>query len=248
MARIVALDIETAPAVAFSFTGFKANIGIDQIIEHPRIIGFSYQWEGQKRVYWADEYHDGRSTMLDVLHSVLNEADVVITYNGKNFDIPWITGELIVEGYSPVSPFQHIDLYQILKSKTRFFSRKLDYAAIRILDDRKVSHTGFKLWRDCLIGSPEEKTKAWALMKKYGLKDTALLFPLYYKIQGWITTGHPNRALLDGLTDACPRCSSEHIQKRGFKYTNASKFQQYQCQSCGAWFHDGRRVETTLAR
>lgn len=248
MARIVALDIETAPAVAFSFTGFKANIGIDQIIEHPRIIGVSFQWEGQKQVHWYDEYTDSRRAMLDALHAVLDEADVVVTYNGKMFDIPWITGELIVDGYLPPSPYQHIDLYQILKGKTRFFSRKLDYAAIRLLDDRKISHTGFRLWRDCLIGTDEEKRKAWALMKKYGKKDTALLFPLYYKIQGWITTGHPNRALLDGQSDGCPRCSSLDYQKRGFKYTNASKFQQYRCNSCGAWFHDGHRVSTTLAR
>lgn len=248
MARIVALDIETAPAVAFSFTGFKANIGIDQIIEHPRMIAFSYQWEGQKNVGFYSEYHDGRTAMLDAIHSILDEADVIVTYNGKMFDQPWITGELIVEEYAPPSPWQHIDLYQILKSKTRFFSRKLDYAAIRILDDRKISHTGFRLWRDCLIGTDEEKKKAWALMKKYAIKDTALLFPLYNKIQGWITTGHPNRALLDGVEAGCPRCSSTQVQKRGYKYTNASKFQQYQCQDCGAWFNDSHRIETTLAR
>ncbi len=36
MTKIVALDIETAPAIAYSFTGFKANIGLEQVPETPR--------------------------------------------------------------------------------------------------------------------------------------------------------------------------------------------------------------------
>lgn len=248
--RVVALDIETAPAVAFSFTGWKANIGIEQIIEHPRMIAFSYQWEGTKTVGFYSEYHDGRKEMLDAVNRILDEADVVITYNGKSFDQPWIESELAVEGYGDRlhSPYQHIDLYQIIKSKMRFFSRKLDYAALRLLDDRKITHTGFRLWRDCLIGDEVEQRKAWDLMRRYAKKDTALLFPLYYLIRPWITTGHPNRAMVDGVFNGCRICASENIQKRGFNYSNAGKFQRYQCQDCGAWFHDGRRLETVLAR
>lgn len=246
--RVVALDIETAPAVAFSFTGFKANIGVEQIIEDPRMIAFSYQWEGHKKIGFYSEYHDGRGKMLDALHAILDEADVVMGYNSKAFDIPWITGELIVEGYDPPSPYQQIDLYQLLKGKTRFFSRKLDYAALRILDDRKVTHTGFRLWRDCLIGTEEERAKAWALMKRYAIKDTALLFPLYERIKPWITTGHPNRALLDNVQDGCPICASTNIQKRGYAPTGSSIFQRYQCMDCKKWFRGSQRVGTTTMR
>ena len=249
--RVVALDIETAPALVYTFTGFKANIGIDQIVEHPRIIGFSYQWEGSKTVGWYSEYHHSRREMLEALHSILNEADVMLGYNTKAFDAPWIIGELLVEeGFTPVSPFQHIDLYQILKGKTRFFSRKLDYASLLLLDERKVTHTGFRMWRECLIGDEDEKRKAWTLMRRYGKRDTALLFPLYEDIKGWITTGHPNRALYDGVAEGCPVCASTNIQKRGFHYSGAMKYQRYQCQEvgCGKWFHSSHRLETTLAR
>lgn len=246
--RVVALDIETAPAIVFAFSGFKVNIGIDQIIEDPRMIAVSWQWEGEKKVNFASEYHDGYDEMLVALHRVLDEADVVIHYNGKRFDIPWITGEFIVNGLVPVSPYQQIDLYQQLKSKARFFSGKLDYAARRLLDDSKVSHTGFKLWRDCLIGDEDEKRKAWALMKKYAIKDTALLFPIYDQIKGWITAGHPNRALIDGLVGACPICASENVQKRGFAHTGISTFQRLQCQDCGKWFRGSARIGTTDVR
>lgn len=248
MTRIVALDIETAPAIVFAFGGFKVNISMDQIIEHPRMIGFSYQWEGSKTVGWYSEYEHGREEMLKAARAILDEADVVITYNGKTFDIPWINSELWVEGIDSPSPYAHIDLYQIIKGKFRLFSRKLDYAVLRRLDDRKVTHTGFKMWGDCLIGNEEEKRKAWALMKRYGKKDTALLFPLYDSVKPWITTGHPNRALLDGVSDGCPVCSSTDRQKRGFAYTGISKFQQYVCNNCGKWYRGGQRLATVEMR
>lgn len=250
--RLVSLDIETAPALVYTFRAYgEQGIGMDQIVDHPRIIGFSYQWEGSKTVGWYSEYHHGRKEMLDAFHAILSEADAIMTYNGKTFDLPWILGELMIEeGYAPVPPVQHIDLYQILKGKTRFFLRKLDYAALRFLDERKVSHTGFLMWRECLMGNDDEKRKAWDLMRKYGKRDTALLFPLYEKIKGWTTTGHPNRALYDSVAEGCPVCASTNIQKRGYTYKLGGKYQRYQCQedNCGKWFHGGKRLETTLAR
>jgi DNA polymerase elongation subunit (family B) len=246
--KTVALDIETAPAICFSFTLWKANIGLEQIIEHPRIIAFSYQWEGSKKVGFFSEYHNSRKEMLDAFHAILDEADVVLHFNGKRFDTPWIRGELAIEGYEPPSPFAEIDLYQIIKGKFRFISGKLDYASMRLLNDRKESHSGFSLWRDCLIGDEVAKRKAWAVMKKYAIKDTALLFPLLEKVRPWATTGMPNRALYEGVADGCPTCASDDRQKRGFAYTGISKFQQYRCNSCGTWYRGSQRLDTTLGR
>lgn len=246
--KTVALDIETAPAIAFTFSLWKTNIGLEQIIEQPRIIAFSYQWEDSKRVGFFSEYHHSRQEMLDAFHQILDEADVVVTYNGKRFDTPWILGELAIEGYDPPAPFQQIDLYQLIKGKFRFISGKLDYASMRLLQDRKETHTGFRLWRDCLIGTEEEQRKAWALMKKYAIKDTALLFPLLEKVRPWMGTGMPNRALIDGIPDGCPTCASTDRQKRGYAYTGVSKFQQYRCNGCGAWYRGSARLGTVEAR
>ena len=33
----------------------------------------------------------------------------------------------------------------------------------------------------------------------------------------------------------CPNCASSNLGKRGFTYTNVSKFQRYICKDCGAW-------------
>lgn len=239
--RILALDIETSPALVRTFSLFRPVIGHGQIVESSRMICFSAQWEGGK-VQFFSEFHHSRQEMLQAIHDLLDEADVVITYNGKKFDIPWIHGELISEGFLPPSPVKHVDLYQVIRSNARFLSNKLDYVASRLLDEKKVAHSGFQLWIDCLDGDP----KAWNLMRRYAKKDTALLLPLYYKLRPWVK-GHPSRPLHDD-GDGCPKCGSDNYQRRGYATTSVSKFQRYQCKNCGSWFRGSTRVGAVSSR
>lgn len=242
-ARVLALDIETMAAQVYTFSLFKPVIGHNQIIKPGRIICFSAQWEGDREVQFYSEFEHGQEEMLSKLHQLLDEADIVIHYNGASFDIPWITGELMLAGYQPPSPFRQVDLFQFMKRHTRLQSKKLDYVAHRFLDEQKVSHTGFQLWKDCDNGDP----KAWKLMKKYAIKDTKLLLPLYHKVRGWMPN-HPNMGLLEGHEIACTKCGSKKYQRRGTKTTQASVFQQFQCNNCGGWFRAAHRIGTNQAR
>lgn len=240
--KILALDIETCPATVVTFSLWKPIIGHNQIVESSRMICFSAQWQGKNSVMFYSEYHHSRQEMLEQIHKLLDEADVIVTYNGKRFDLPWIHGELIDAGFTPPSPVHHVDLYQVVKSNSRLLSNKLDYVAKRYLDDQKVTHSGIQLWIDCMAGDD----KAWRTMRTYAKKDTALLLPLYEKLLPWIKS-HPNAGLRAG-TGGCTRCGSENIQRRGFSFTGVSKFQRYQCQDCGAWFRDGVRIEGSAMR
>ena len=164
--KLLALDIETAPATVYTFSLFKPVIGHNQVKDPGRILCFSAQWRGQKKVMFYSEHEHGQEEMLRVLHELLDEADVVLHYNGASFDIPWIEGELMLAGYPPPSPFRQIDLFQFFKRHSRLLSKKLDYVAHRFLDEQKVTHNGFQLWIDCMEGDE----KAWKLMKKYGIE------------------------------------------------------------------------------
>jgi uncharacterized protein YprB with RNaseH-like and TPR domain len=240
------IDIETAPAVVYSFSLFKPFIGIDQIIEPSRIICFSARWGDKKKGVFYSEYEDGPDAMFQALHELLDRAEVLVHFNGKRFDTPWILGELIQHGFKPPSPFKQIDLYQVVKGNMRSLSNKLDYISYRLLGDQKVAHTGFKLWRDCLGTDEAAKAKAWKLMKKYNIQDVDLMIPLYERLQPWIKQ-HPNAAIHEDK-DGCPTCASTNYQKRGFSYVGVSKYQRYQCTDCGAWFKDGHALAKTAFR
>lgn len=247
-AKILAIDIETTLAKAYTFSLFKPVIGHQQIIEPSRIMCFSAQWKGDKKVQFYSEWEHGYEGMLEHLHRLVSEADILVHYNGNSFDLPWIKGELMVNGFDPLPPVQNIDLYQFFKRHTRFMSKKLDYVVERMQSDRKITHEGVSLWIDVQNGVKKAQDK----MKKYAVKDTKLLFPLYDKVKAWIPT-HPNLALYNNAFEidakvCCPVCESESYQRRGFYYTNASAFQRLRCNDCGKWFRYFKREGTNKTR
>ena len=235
--KILALDIETSPILAWVWGLWDQNVSIGQIKEDPRIIAFSAQWYDKTKVMFWSEYHHTRQEMLQAFYDLLDEADIVLGYNSVSFDIVWIEGELVSEGFERPSPFKQIDLLRIARKHTKFPSKKLDYVALRLLGDRKEKHPGMQMWIDCLEGDEATKKKAWKIMKSYALKDTALLFPLFEALRPYIKMPFPVSD--DPL--ACPNCGSHKYQKRGFQRTSASRYQRYQCGSCGGWFHDAKR-------
>ena len=237
--KMLALDIETAPALVYTFSAYDTNIGHNQVVEHPRIIAFSAQWKGSKTVLFYSEYHNTRMEMLEALHKLLDDADCVVTFNGDRFDLPWIEGEFIAEKMKPPSPVMKVDLYKTVKSRTRWLHKKLDVVAHRLLGDRKVPHQGFGLWMDCLRGDDEAKRKAWTLMRTYAKKDTALLWPLYEELLPWIKLPHPATNTV-GL--ACRNCGGTHLQRRGTAKSLQGEYPRYQCVSCGTWQKGTERV------
>lgn len=245
-AKILHLDIETSPILAYTFTLFKAMIGLNQIVERPRIICWSAKWHGKKQNLFMSEYHHDRKAMLQGIRDLMDEADIVVGYNSQGFDIPWLNGEFAKEGIERPSPFQQVDLYRVNKKAFRLASGKLDFLAWHLLEERKVTHTGFQLWADCIGEDGPKKDKAWKMMKRYAIQDTALLEPLFEALLPYIT--NVNLAIHSGKDFACTGCGGENLQKRGFSYTQAGAFQRYQCIDCGSWSKDSKRVSTTQLR
>lgn len=245
--KLLAFDIETAPALVYTFTLFKPFIGVDHIVEPDRMICWSAKWVGENgKVMFASEYHSSRREMLEGIRDLIVQADCLLTYNGKSFDVPWINSELLLEGIEGVPNVKHIDLYQVQRAKTRHISGKLQYLVQRYLNDRKVPHMGFQMWVDCIAPwiDAETKAKAWKTMKKYAMHDTALLEPAYELYKPFLSGANAiNVALVDGknVKLACPNCGSDHIQRRGREYTAKRAYQRLQCQNCKTW-HRGEVV------
>lgn len=243
--RILLLDIETAPASVYTFSLFKPIIGIDQIITPPRIICWSAKWLDTKGVLFDSEFHSDYDTMIRGIFDLINDADVIVTYNGQSFDEPWLQGEFIAAGLGRPKPVRHVDLYRISRKNMRLISGKLDFLSLTLLGERKTTHEGFQLWRKCVEKDHPEHAKAWAKMKKYSLKDTALMEPLYKLLSPFIT--EVNWGLYTGEQFVCPVCGTSDLQKRGFKVTGASVFQRYRCVN-GHWPADSKRIATTTLR
>lgn len=179
--------------------------------------------------------HNGSKEMLKGIHALLDEADVVVHYNGKRFDVPTLNKEFLMHGMPPPAPYKQVDLLQVTRNKFRFTSNKLDYVSGALGLGNKTKHAGYQLWVDCMAN----KASAWKQMKKYNIQDVKLLESLYDRLLPWIGN-HPNRTLYDGA--GCPRCGSSKYQSRGVARSNNLVYNRFQCVSCGGWFRNNKRV------
>lgn len=248
-AKILTLDIETAPMVVVSFGLFNQNIGINQIHEPGRVIAFGGKWMGSKKVIFRSEFHDGHEKMMKDIHALIDEADIVIHYNGTTFDMPWLNTEFWKLGLLPPSPVQQLDLLKTARKVFRLDSNKLQFFSQAAGLTGKLDHTGMQMWMDIMFGDAKAKAKAWKIMKEYNIQDVVTTEELYHEILPWIPN-HPHLGAFtsDGM-DHCPNCSSTLLQKRGFRFTlQGGAYQQYQCQNCGKWCKNSRSVSLQKTR
>lgn len=235
--RILVLDIETAPNLAHVWGLWNQNVGLSQLLESGRMICFAAKWVGTKRVMFFSEFEHGHEEMTRAAHALLDEADVVVHYNGKKFDVPWMQTEFARYGLEPPSPFKQVDLLATVRREFRFPSNKLDAVLKEFGLGGKLKHEGHVLWIKCLLGDP----KAWRQMKRYNVQDVRRTEELYLtKLLPWIKN-HPSHSLYEGR-EGCI-CGSTDLEKRGFAYTTVSRFQQYRCRSCGRWMRSGKAVD-----
>ncbi len=188
--RILLLDIETAYNTAAVYQLKTRYISPKNIIEPGYTLCFSAKWLGEKTVFFAKS-PDGHLAMLHKIRDLLDEADAVVHYNGKKFDIPTLNSEFLLHGVKPVKPFVQIDLLTLMRRTFNFPSYSLDYVCMRLGLGGKVRHAGIEMWKACMDAKNKAHAKAWAVMEKYNKGDVVLLESLYNRVRPWffVTTG-----------------------------------------------------------
>lgn len=240
--KILFIDIETAPHTAHVWSLWKQNVGLSQLMETGRVLCFAWKWYGEKGPVQYISENAGRGIMLDKAHALLDEADIVVTYNGKKFDIPTLNKEFLEGGYSPPAPYKQVDLYSVARTRFRFASNKMDHLAKQLGIKTKIRHSGHELWVRCMEGNE----KAWLKMERYNKRDVLILHKLYERMLPWIG-GHPNVNLfIDPSSDkpCCPSCGSGKIHSRGHATSKSYSYVRYQCTSCGSWSKGNKHDRT----
>lgn len=235
--KILLPDIETAPNVAYVWGLFKENIPIQRLVNSGYVLCWAAKWLEEEDIFFSSRQGGNHYDMLKGIHSLLDEADVVVHYNGTKFDIPTLNKEFILHDMKPPSPYRQIDLLGVARRQFRFTSNKLEYVAEYLGLTKKVQHKGFNLWIQCMEDNPD----AWKEMEEYNVGDVKTLEDLYYKLRPWIKN-HPNRTLYTG--GDCPVCGSSHVQSRGVHITQAAMYQRFHCQGCGAWLRGIKNEKT----
>lgn len=237
--KTLILDIETSPLIAYVWDLKDQNIGLNQIYQDWFVMAWCAKWLDEKGYVYADQRSakdvKNDKTLLDGLWKLLDEADVVITQNGKNFDGPKLNARFIMHGMKPPSPYKHLDTYQILKSVAKFTSNRLEYLTDKLCTKyKKLTHgkyPGMTLWKECLAGNKD----AWEEMKRYNIHDVLSTEELYNTVKAWAPQNAPKLYNLSQANPQCRICGASKVQKRGLMWKNKKQVQRIQCMACGAW-------------
>jgi len=226
--KILLIDIETSPCIAYAWTLRDKFIPVDRLIESGHTLCYTAKWLGSKELIFDSVHASSPRKMISGVHKLLDEADVLVHYNGATFDVPVLEAEFLLHGMPPPSPFHQVDLYKTVQ-RFRLPSRKLDFVAQALGLGAKVRHKGMDLWKECMAGDDA----AWRTMERYNRQDVKLLEKLYYELRPWILN-HPNMAIADGDT-RCPHCGSLNLKWKGYRESITRRYRRFVCKDCGAW-------------
>jgi hypothetical protein len=234
--KVLLLDIEISPTLAAVWGLWNQNIGIPNIIGNSEVLTWAAAWHGEEDVICSGLHMTSKRKMLREVYNLLEQADVVVSYNGDRFDLKILNQEFMMQGWTPPAPYKSVDLLKVMKKHFRGTSNKLDYWLKRLHLGAKHVHRGPQLWLDCVNGDRD----AFEEMIEYNIGDVVELEKLFDRVRPWIHN-MPSLVVMDGECK-CPQCGSRKYQKRGWYFTNQRKYQRYKCSNieCGKWFRDTR--------
>jgi len=245
--RVLLIDIETAPTLAWMWSQWKANIVATE--RDWFIMSYAYKWLGEDAVEfvslpdwkkWRPDSDDDLA-LTKKLWRLLDAANVVIAHNGDKFDIKRIQSRFLKHGLGPTSTFQSIDTLKVYRKHFGLYSNSLkDIARYLHLDEGKLSGGGFGLWRDCMRGDEQ----AWQRMREYNVRDVEVLEAVYLRVQPWVNRTRPNSQVnlahfaAEGA-NVCPSCgATDTLVRAGVYRTGVSEFPELWCKpklgGCGA--------------
>src|SRR5437667_88389 len=127
-AKIVILDIET--------TSLEGDAGV--------LVGVGLMSDAGRGEYLEARRTNEEKALLSKLSKRLESFDVLVTWNGRSFDIPFLTTRLMKHGLDPRSILRksHIDLADVVKSRLRLTFNYLDHVCDFFQIDRKKGPMG----------------------------------------------------------------------------------------------------------
>lgn len=233
--KILIWDLETG-----GINGFKADLA--------RVYNFGYKWLGEPRVtvLTVDQYRGWFSKgqgvsdlgILKAALPIMEQADLMVAHFGDKFDRRFFNGRCIINDLPPPPTItKQRDTWRIAKTAFAFSSNRLGSLAMTLgLPEQKHQKTRDE-WPGWWIRAAAGDHTAIRDMAKYCAQDVRTLEQVYLKIRSY-DNPHPN---MHPDREVCFACGGP-VQYRGFMMTGKYRYRRYQCQQCGKWGRDSKRV------
>lgn len=238
--KILFFDIETTPMISYTWGRWHQNVSLEQTVQESYMLCWSASWMHSTELFGdcltpEESVKGDDNRIIESLWRYVDEADILVAYNGVDFDVKKINGMFFTHGLNPPSPYKVVDPCRVARAKFGFSSNRMDALAKYLGIPMKMG-TDFSLWKRCMQGSKE----ALDYMFEYNKKDVDILKQIYIKMLPYINS-HPNVCNYVDNNMACTHCGEtknfEKIEGH-YYYTDVNKYQIYRCLTCGSVFRD----------
>lgn len=234
-ARILLLDIETSLMKFYGFSPKVDYIPHELMIQDWSVLCYAARWlfgpETFGEVVTPQESIDREDArIMRGIWNLIDEADIVVTQNGIQFDLKKLNSRFLMAGLPPPSPYMNVDTLKVSREEFGWSYNRLD-ALGRKFGIGQKSDMEIEDWILCSEGSQRHLTK----MFEYCKRDVApLLEDVYLKMLPWMKH-HPNLGLYtDHDADVCPKCESQNLRWGEVYATPQGLWEAFRCTSCGA--------------
>ncbi|HIQ30221.1 MAG TPA: hypothetical protein EYH45_06630 [Candidatus Caldiarchaeum subterraneum] len=179
--RVCFLDIET--------TGTEADVSM--------VTGIGILEEGGRFMFIQVEKPEDEKAGLEKALKILSGYDVVFTWRGRDFDVPFIVARALKHGVdpSPLYEVMHLDLADFTRSHMRL-SRTDLYNVARFLGIKKdVATQGRDMPLTYLETLAREKRKPWRKIREHCRDDLVTLMQVYRRLKPLLKMLKPELAL-----------------------------------------------------
>ena len=247
--QILFIDTENAPNLAAVWGIHEQRLRYEDIFQHWFMLSVQWSWNDSKKIN-SESLLDYRGALkrrddkplIKKIHSLIEEADIVVGHHVNGHDMKKIQARIIKHGLKPVKMPLIVDTLTWAR-KFGFTSRKLGDLCDYLDLSKKKSHEA-GIFLQAALGDES----ALAKVIKYGIGDIPTLRDLYYRLRPY-APNHPNNNLFrgDGI-ECCPSCGNMDFQQRGYSLTSVGKFPRFQCKGCGKWFRGKKAVKRVNMR
>jgi hypothetical protein len=236
--------MRTKPLEAWSMKDLQyRRLRPDDIDSWGRTICLAYQWLGERKIHFIAEWQEGgRAAFLEKARDLLTECDVVVGHNMQDFDLPHLEGEFILEDMHPPAPSKVFDTLKVMRKHGNLENNQLDTLDKRFGFTGKSDKYRISMAMDAVNGDEKAQRK----IELYNKGDIRATRRVYLRLR---PVGNVNLGVFFDDSDAvvrCGACTGTKVQKRGVQVTSVSRFQRYQCTSCGAWGRGKKALSPTV--
>jgi hypothetical protein len=197
-------------------------------------LAVAYKWHGESKVHVPTILDFNSSGFLndkplvEQFLGVYCQADYTVAHYGDKFDRPFIQTKCLKHGLGPLPDIPLLDTCKVAWKNFKLHSNRL----AAWLEFVGAKHEKMPMRTDDWLNAAHGCPKAMKAVKLRAREDVLGLEEVFNVMRPWIN--EPSRHLFTE-SEGCVSCGSHRLQRRGFAYSRAKKYQRYQCSDCKKW-------------